>query len=357
MRIRQEILLGIGGLRALWVMGMEPAVCHMNEGHSAFLALERISHFMKTNNLNFEQAKELVWASNVFTTHTPVPAGNERFDPALVEKYLQPYLADFGITWDQCLSLGRENPADQGEAFCMTVLALRLAAHCNAVAKLHGVVSRDMWKEMWPTLPVSEVPIGHVTNGIHTRNWLSHDMEALFRRYLGPRFVNDPTNFKIFERITDIPDSEIWRTHERRRERMVNFIRSRCLDRFSKRGASSIDLKRAEEVLNPDALTIGFARRFATYKRGTLLFRDIERIEKILNNTERPVQLIFAGKSHPHDEPGKALIREIYHWSRDERFIGKIVFVEDYDIAVARYLTQELMSGLILPKTAGSKRH
>lgn len=350
MRIRQEILLGIGGLRALWAMGMEPSVCHMNEGHSAFLALERISHFMQNSSLKFEQAKELVWASNVFTTHTPVPAGNERFDPALVDKYIKPYIAKLGITWDQCLTLGRENPGDQHEAFCMTVLALKLAAHCNAVAKLHGVVSRDMWKNMWPTLPVSEVPIGHVTNGVHARNWLSHDMEALFKRYLGPRFTNEPTNYEIFNRIDDIPDSEIWRTHERRRERMVGFIRNRCYKRFARRGASSMDLKRAEEVLDPDALTIGFARRFATYKRGTLLFRDIERLSKILNNPEKPVQLIFAGKSHPHDEPGKALIREIFHRSRDERFIGKIVFVEDYDIAVARYLTQGVDVWLNTPR-------
>ncbi len=350
MRIRQEILLGIGGLRAMWAMGIEPTVCHMNEGHSAFLALERISHFMQEKGVSYEHALELVWASNVFTTHTPVPAGNERFDPGLVEKYLQPYLGNLGISWNDCLELGRENPQNQDEQFCMTVLALKLAAHCNGVAKLHGVVSREMWKDMWPTLPIEEIPIGHVTNGVHVRNWLSHDMDALFRRYLGPRFVTEPTNFELFDRIDEIPDSEIWRTHELRREKMVGFIRTRSHNRLTKRGASPSDLKRAEELLDPDTLTIGFARRFATYKRSTLLFWDIERLDRILNNPDKPVQLIFAGKSHPHDEPGKALIRQIYHLSRDERFIGKIVFVEDYDIAVARYMTQGVDVWLNTPR-------
>ncbi|MFH0911435.1 MAG: alpha-glucan family phosphorylase [Planctomycetota bacterium] len=350
MRIRQEILLGIGGVRALWAMGIEPAVCHINEGHSAFLAVERIARACATHQLSFEEARELVWASSVFTTHTPVPAGNERFDPALVERYLKPYFAAAGLTMPQALALGRENPADGRQAFCMTVLALRLAAHCNAVSRLHGGVSRRMWKDLWPNLPLDDIPIRHITNGIHTRGWLSHDMLSLFERYLGPRFVEEPTAYDIFRRIDEIPDAELWRTHERRRERMVGFARKRLIEQYRRSGAPQALLARAEEALDPETLTIGFARRFATYKRGTLLFRDPARLDRILNHPEHPVQIVFAGKSHPHDEPGKALIREIAHWGRDPRFQGKIIFIADYDIAVGRYLTQGVDVWLNTPR-------
>jgi starch phosphorylase len=350
MRIRQEMLLAVGGLRALRAVGIEPAVCHINEGHSAFLALERIAHTMETEGVGYAEAIELVRASNVFTTHTPVPAGNERFDPDLAHRYLEPIIRRLGLSWDQVLALGRENPADQNEAFCMTVLALKLSAHCNGVAKLHGKVSRQMWKEIWPGVPTDEVPIGHVTNGIHTRGWLSHDIHALFDRYLGPAFREKPTDLEVFERVESIPDSELWRTHERRRERLVSFVRRRFIERSRQRGAAQRELAMAEEVLDPEALTIGFARRFATYKRGTLLFHDADRLDRILNNPDRPVQLLFAGKSHPHDEPGKALIRELVHRSREDRFRGKIVFIEDYDMAVARYLTQGVDVWLNTPR-------
>ena len=340
MRIRQEILLGVGGLRALWAMGLEPTVCHINEGHSAFLVFERIARYMETQKVTFEEARLLVWSSNVFTTHTPVSAGNERFDPGLVQRYLAPHLPRLGIGWDECFDLGREILDDGAHVFCMTVLALKLSAHCNAVAKLHGTTSRKMWSNLWPTVPDGEIPIGHVTNGIHTHSWISHDIRALFLRYLGPRFIEDPTAFDLFERINEIPASELWRNHERRRERLVAFVRQRTMDRLSQRGRPPWEIALARELLDPEALTIGFARRFATYKRGTLLFSDPDRLSALLNDPDRPVQLIFAGKSHPHDLPGKALIREIVEYSKDERFRGKIVFVEDYDIAVARYLTR-----------------
>jgi starch phosphorylase len=331
-------------------MGIEPAVCHINEGHSAFLCLERIAHFMEKADVSYPTAREVVQASNVFTTHTPVPAGNERFDPELVRRYLEPMLPRLGLGWGEVAALGRENPEDQNEAFCMTVLALKLAAHCNGVARLHGATSRRMWQNLWPTLPVEQVPIGHVTNGVHTLGWLSHDMESLFARYLGPRFRENPTAFELFKRIDEIPDSEVWRTHERRRERLVGFVRKRLLERGQERGAPQTEMALAEEALDPEALTIGFARRFATYKRGTLLFSDLDRLDRILNHAERPIQLLFAGKSHPHDEPGKALIREIVHHSKDPRFQGKIVFIEDYDIAVARYLVNGVDVWLNTPR-------
>jgi starch phosphorylase len=350
MRIRQEVLMGVGGMRALKALGITPAVCHMNEGHSAFLAIERLRMIMEENKCDLASARELIWASSVFTTHTPVVAGNERFDPALVRKYMEPLGNSIGLGWDQFLALGRERPEDTTEAFCMTVLAIKLSAHCNAVAKLHGVVSRDMWKNTFPQLPVDEVPIGHVTNGVHIRGWLSHDLADLYERYIGPRFETDPMDFNLFDRIEGIPDIEVWRTHERRRERLVNFTRDRLRSRMTRRGAGASEIRSADEVLDPRAFTIGFARRFATYKRSTLLFRDPERLARLLNNEKYPMQLIFAGKAHPHDNPGKELIKHIVHMSRDPRFRNKIVFLEDYDAAVARYLTQGCDIWLNTPK-------
>ncbi len=340
MRIRQEVLMGVGGMRALAAMGIKPAVCHMNEGHSAFLAIERLRMIMQDTGCDFDTARELVWSSSIFTTHTPVTAGNERFDPGLVRKYMERFSSAIGLSWDRMLALGRENPEDTSEAFCMTVLAIKLAAHCNAVARLHGQVSRRMWQGLFPTLPVDEVPIGHVTNGVHTRGWLSHDLADLYERYIGPRFIEDPMDFNLFDHIDNIPAVEIWRTHERRRERLVNFCRTRVRQCLTKRGAPPSEVKRADEILDPRALTIGFARRFATYKRATLLLRDPERLARILTSQERPVQLIFAGKAHPHDNPGKEFIKALIHFARDERFRDRIVFIEDYDAAVGRYLTQ-----------------
>lgn len=340
MRLRQEILLGVGGVRALEAMGLDPHVCHMNEGHSAFMALERTRQAMKRHGFSREAAWEIVWASTVFTTHTPVPAGNERFDPNLVKRYLDPYLKEVDLTWEKFLAMGRENPANSAEEFCLTVLALHHAAWCNGVSKLHGATSRRLWSVLWPDVPSDEVPIRHVTNGIHTRSWLSHDMAELLDTYFGPRFLEEPTDFSVWQHVDKIPDVELWRTHERRRERLVWFARKRVRQQRERRGAQPYLINEAEQVLDPEALTIGFARRFAEYKRATLILEDPDRLAALLNNPERPVQIIFAGKAHPMDQAGKELMKDLIHFIRKEPFRNKIVFLEDYDINVARYMVQ-----------------
>jgi len=338
-RIQQEILLGIGGIRALRALGINPAVTHMNEGHSAFLGLERIRELMVDRKFNFDEAREALWPTNIFTTHTPVPAGNERFDISLMEKYFNNWPQLLGIAWRDFLSLGRERPYDDHETYCMTVLALKLAAYANGVARLHGVVSRDMWKALWPGLPLDEIPIGHVTNGVHPGTWVSSNMSELLVRYLGPHFEEEPTDLSIWNRIDRISDEELWRTHERRRERLVAFARERIHIQYERTGALERRIRQAEDALSPYALTLCFARRFATYKRGTLLLRDPERLLKLIKDNDRPVQLIFAGKAHPHDMPGKELIREIVHFAEEHEVTSRIVFIENYDMTVAKYLT------------------
>jgi len=340
MRIRQEILLGMGGVRLLGVLGVEPTVYHMNEGHSAFASLERIRRFVKDRGLSREAAFEVVKASTVFTTHTPVPAGNDYFAPGLMERYFRPFADQLGMPFHEFLGLGRQNPQSGQEDFCMTVLAIRLSDRRNGVSRLHQEVSRDMWRGLWPGFPLRDLPIGYVTNGVHIPSYISAEMGDLFTRYLGPSWIEDPDNQKVWERVERIPDTELWRTHERRRERLVNFARNRLRQCLLRRGAPPVEVQRAEEVLDPRALTIGFARRFATYKRATLLLRDPERLARILTNEDCPVQIIFAGKAHPHDNPGKELIKHIIHFARDPRFRDRVVFLEDYDAAVARYLTQ-----------------
>ncbi|MCP4293794.1 MAG: glycosyltransferase family 1 protein [bacterium] len=350
MRIRQEILLGIGGLRALIKLDLEPSMCHLNEGHSAFLALERINLLMKNRGLSYETAFEMVRATNVFTTHTPVPAGNDRFQPELMQTYLASKANDLGISMDELMALGRENPDNKNETFCMTVLALRLSRNANGVSELHGHVSRDMWKNLWPGVPTEEVPIAHVTNGIHTRSWLCSEIARLYDRYLGPRWHEEPTNKTIWDRVELIPDAELWRSHERMRERLVGFIRGRMHKQALKRGSHRATIEAASEVLDPEALTIGFARRFATYKRAAMILRDPARLSQILNDPERPVQLIFAGKAHPMDQPGKELIRQLVHLAEEEGFRHRIVFVEDYNIEVARYMVQGVDMWLNTPR-------
>jgi len=339
-RIRQEIMLGCGGVIALEKLGIQPSVYHMNEGHSAFLTLERISQFMTKHGLSFNEAKEIVSATNVFTTHTPEPAGIDIFYIALIEKYLTVYSNRLGISFNDLLALGRQDPSNKDEWFSMAVLALRLASYRNGVSKLHGEVSRKMWNDMWPGVPENEVPIGYVTNGIHIRSWVSNDMEGLFDRYVGQWWAKDPATVQIWDRIKRIPDDELWRTHERRRERLVAFARQWMQNRLERRGATQSEIIQAGEILNPEALTIGFARRFASYKRANLLMQDAERLANILCNKDRPVQIIYAGKSHPNDNRGKELIREIIHNSRLEEFKNHIIFLEDYDINIARYLVQ-----------------
>ncbi|HNR38793.1 MAG TPA: alpha-glucan family phosphorylase [Acidobacteriota bacterium] len=340
LRIRQEILLGIGGVRALGRLGLNPLVFHMNEGHSAFAALERIRLLMTQHKVSFDDAREAVYASSVFTTHTPVPAGNDMFPRYLMEKYFGAYVQQLGLSFQDLMSLGRQNPGDEAEPFCMTVLAIRLSAHTNAVSRLHGTVSRRMWQGIWPDVPESDIPITHITNGVHIPSWISFEMSTLYQRYIGPNWFEDPDSKRVWERIDRIPDSELWRTHERRRERLVAFTRRRLHRQLVRRGASRKELGVAAEVLNSEALTIGFARRFATYKRGHLIFRNPERLAAILNHAEQPVQIIIAGKAHPKDNPGKEIIRQIIHLSRREEFRHRVVFLEDYDMNVARYLVQ-----------------
>ncbi len=350
MRLRQELLLGIGGIRALRILGLNPSVYHLNEGHSAFLILERIRELVKNQGLTFHEAREVVRHSNIFTTHTPVPAGNEQFDSNLLKTYLEKFIKDLGVTWESFLNCGRVHPNNPEESFGMTVFALRYAMFRNGVSALHGQVSREMWKSIWPNVNVDEVPITHITNGIHSRTWLSHDFSDLFESYLGPRFVQNPWDYHIWERVDRIPDIELWRTHQRRRERLVFFARKRLRMQMERRHASQADIKAADEVLDPHALTIGFARRFASYKRANLLAHDLERLKKLLTNPERPIQIIFAGKAHPQDNPGKDIIKTIVHTIRQEPFRSHVVFIEDYDINVARYLVQGVDVWLNTPR-------
>jgi len=340
MRIRQEILLGIGGVRLLKALDIQPNVFHMNEGHSAFASLERIRQLREDQGLSFDEARELVRASNVFTTHTPVPAGNDYFDPELVKSHFQGYPESLGIAMPVMLGFGRVHPADQGELFCMTVLAMRLAGFSNGVSRLHGAVSRNMWKEVWPHFPVEDVPITHVTNGVHIPSWISGEMAYLYYRYLGPEWMEDPDSQAVWARVGQIPDRELWRAHERRRARLISFVRDRLAKQLGRRGVSPDVSRQAREVLNSEALTVVFARRFATYKRAIMLLRDLDRLAKLVSDPKRPVQFIFAGKAHPKDAEGKEFIRRVVEAARDPRFKDHMVFIEDYDINVARYLVQ-----------------
>ncbi len=339
-RIKQELVLGVGGMIALRALGLHVHVCHMNEGHAAFMALERMRHRKHKDGLTTDQALEVVKSGTIFTTHTPVPAGIDVFTAELVEKYLAPILRDSDIDLQEFMALGRRNPDDLSEPLNMALLALRTTASANGVSRLHGHVSREMFRSIWPKAPLDEVPIGHVTNGIHTRSWTSAEMTALFRRYLGPDWLKKPADHTIWERVERIPNVELWRAHERRRERLIAFARRRLVGQLQRQGANGGDIEAAYEVLNPEALTIGFARRFATYKRATLLLRDPERLKRLVTNPDRPVQFIFAGKAHPRDSAGKNLIKELIHFVRDENIRDHFVFIENYDINVARYLVE-----------------
>ncbi|HDQ26446.1 MAG TPA: glycosyltransferase family 1 protein [bacterium] len=341
MRIKQEYLLGIGGIMALEALGITPSVTHMNEGHSAFLALERIRLLMQKHSLSFSEAREVTAASSVFTTHTPVPAGNDRFPKELMEKYLKEYVEkNLKISFSDFIKMGRVLPEDENEWFCMTVLALNLSAFNNGVSRLHGRVSREMWKEIWPDVPLNEIPITHITNGVHGPSWISKEFADLFFRYMGTRWIDNPEDASTWKRVAEIPDTELWRTHERRKDRLVAFVRRKLNKQLSARKSSGEDLDRAGEVLSPEALTIGFARRFATYKRANLILKDVERLRRILTDDKKPVQVIFAGKAHPKDDAGKEFIREIVHAAEKDGFRDRIVFLEDYDLNTAHYLVQ-----------------
>ncbi|WP_045216637.1 alpha-glucan family phosphorylase [Desulfonatronovibrio magnus] len=340
MRLKQEVVLGIGGIRALKALGLNPRVIHMNEGHSAFAGLERISVFMREYNMSFEAATELVASSSVFTTHTPVPAGNDRFDPELMRKYFESYARELGLAFKVFLALGREDPRDDSELFCQTVLALRLSRFNNGVSKLHGRVARNMWKRVWPQYPVDDVPIAAITNGIHIPTWTAPDISYLFDRYLGADWREDPDCQRVWKQAESIPDSELWRTHERLRERLVDFVRTRLKDLTLARGGKRLELQLAGEVLDPGALTIGFARRFATYKRANLILTDVKRILEIMNNSKQPVQFIFAGKAHPKDVEGKKIIQQIVQFCRKSECRHHFVFIEDYDMEIAEHMLQ-----------------
>jgi len=349
-RIRQEIVLGIGGLRALDKLGLKPTVYHMNEGHSAFLAIERMRLLIANEGLTFEEALDACRVNNVFTTHTSVPAGIDIFDAGLLYEYFGEYCRDGGIPFDQFLSLGRRNPSDGNERFSMAISAIKTSAYRNAVSSLHRVISQEMWQELWPKLPVWEVPITSVTNGVHLPTWCNSDLAQLYDQYLAPDWRERHPDPKVWDLVNEIPDQELWETHRRRKRNLIQFVRERAVASAINRKAPASEQRRLGEILDPDVFTIGFARRFATYKRATLLFRDVDRLRRILTNKDRPVQVIIAGKAHPKDHPGKMLIREIVHLSRDPQLSGHIVFIEDYGLRVGRELVQGVDLWLNTPR-------
>ena len=371
LRIRQEIMLGIGGLKALTAMGITPTLCHMNEGHAAFMALERIRQLRNERNMTFDEAAEATKSGNVFTMHTCVKAGLDEFRVELMDKYFGSYFPHLGINRKRFLALGRILPDDDDESFKMPILALRLSSHINGVSRLHGQISREMWSGLWPGVPVKEVPIISITNGIHIKNWLSDEMSSLYERYLGPNWagaactcrwlagtggaIGEPRGSEglgesSWKNIDQIPDEELWQVHQRCKGHLIVFARDRLKAQMQRRGTYHTELNRAEEALDPEALTIGFARRFAGYKRANLLLKDPQRLVKLLNRPSRPVQVVFAGKAHPKDTEGKDIIRQIIHFARQYDVARRIVFLEDYDIDVARVMVQGVDVWLSTPR-------
>jgi glycogen phosphorylase len=339
-RIRQELLLGIGGFRALTAMGITPGVLHLNEGHSGFAVLEAIRTRMEEEGIGFDSAVPRVSREVVFTTHTPVPAGHDRFDAELIEEHLGPLREKLGLSQESLMGLGRERPGNQQETFCMTVLGLRVSRRANAVSALHGEVSRAMWAGLNPGKPEDSVPIGHITNGVHVPSWLAPQMFRLYDRHLGTNWHQRSSDARTWEGIENVDDGELWETHLSLKSQLLEFVRRRAVEQAERRLESREVLQRLGKVLSPDALTIGFARRFATYKRANLILADIESLASMVNDPKRPVQFVFAGKAHPNDEPGKRVLQQIAELMRNSRFSDKFVFVEDYDINVGRYFVQ-----------------
>lgn len=340
MRIRQEILLGVGGCRALAALGVQPMVYHLNEGHAAFTVLERLSQSVLTEGLSLEEAKEMVTSQTVITTHTPVPAGNEVFPTSLIEKYFGNFVRGMGLDFEDLMSLGRIDPEDRSEGLCMPVLGMRLSSKINAVSELHSEVAKRMWRKLWPQADLEDVPIVALTNGVHIPSYLSKDLAKLYDRYLGLGWTEDPDNANIWKKADHIPDIELWRTHERCRSRLVSFARERLVRQLKARGASARAIEHAQSVLDPESLTICFARRFATYKRANMLFREPDILAQLLADSERPIQLILAGKAHPADRYAKEYIRNIVKLIEKEPFRSRVVFIEDYDINVAKFMVQ-----------------
>jgi glycogen phosphorylase len=337
-RIHQEIMLGIGGFRALQALGHKPSVYHMNEGHSGFLILEHMRVLMQQEKLSFVEARQVAQSTQIFTTHTPVSAGFDLFPPDKTMYYVGHYADVYGLSKDEFMGLGRDNDRDLASPFSMAALAMKTSSFVNGVAKLHGVVSREMFQNMWKDVPIDEVPITSITNGVHARSCVAKSVQELYDRYLGPEWSEKGIEDPIWNKIDAIPDEELWRNHEHSRSEMVVYVRDRMVSHLKERGATLAEINHAQEALDPGVLTIGFARRFATYKRATLFLRNLDRIKQILvGNKERKVQFVIAGKAHPKDIPGKELIRDIVRFTRTEG-MNSVVFVPDYDIYVSRVM-------------------
>jgi starch phosphorylase len=340
-RIRQELLLGVGGYRALKAMGISPGVLHLNEGHSAFGVFEAIRTRMVEEGIDFNAAALQIPREVIFTTHTPVPAGHDRFSADLIEEHLGPLRDQLGISQENLMGFGRVYPGDQGETFCMTVLGLKLSRRANAVSSLHGEVSREMWWQLYPGKPADAVPIGHITNGVHVPSWLAPQMGRLYDRHLGVGWnFSGAGAARNMDEVENIDDGELWETHLSLKNHLLDFVRRRAREQSERRGESPEVLHKLSKALMPDALTIGFARRFATYKRANLLLADMQRLAGMINDPKRPVQFLFAGKAHPHDEPGKRVLQQIAEMMHDSELGDKFVFIEDYDINVGRHLVQ-----------------
>ena len=350
MRIKQEIVLGMGGVRLLYNLGLSPAMYHMNEGHSSFLTLELIKHTMKDKEVSFDIAKDIVTSKTAFTTHTPVPAGNDIFPVKLVEKYFNGYWTKLGISKDEFLRLGMKANDDKTSGFNMGILALKIAGKKNGVSKLHGAVSRELFGDVWPNVPSNESPIEYVTNGIHTCTWLAPTIKDLYNDYLRPYWQDSIEEESTWKKIYDIPDEKLWKVHQSRKEKLIKIVKQSTIDRLRKYNYSYEEIDSIVGKLDPNVLTIGFARRFATYKRATLIFRDLERITKIFNENNKPIQIIFAGKAHPLDEEGQNLIKYIYELSLKPQFKGKIFILENYNIGMSRYLVSGVDVWLNTPR-------
>ena len=349
LRISQEMLLGIGGLRALQQLGHNPVIFHMNEGHSAFLSLERMNQLIAEGH-SLEESKELVRHSSIFTTHTPVPAGNDEFPTWLIDKYFANYWGKLNLDRDQFMDLAKVRTDWSDEVFSMPVLALRLSDYRNGVSRLHGDVSRKMWQYLWPEKTSDEVPISHITNGVHTGTWLARRLSDLYDKYLGIDWKEHQDEPSMWERIEAIPDSELWQVRIHLKRKLVSYMVARARDEWANNHTHPVQTVASGVLLDPLMLTVGFARRFATYKRASLVFRDYERLMRIVTNEEQPVQIIFAGKAHPADEPGKRLIQEVYRHVKDSRNGGRLVFLDDYDMDVARHMVQGVDIWLNTPR-------
>lgn len=347
-RIMQELMLGVGGVRVLRALGYNPSVWHMNEGHAAFLTLERVRELV-VSGYSFEAAVEKTRGQNIFTTHTPVPAGNDEFPLWLVDKFLAALWPELGLSRDQFVDLA-QHQLSWGESFSMGVLALKFSEGRNAVSDLHGHVARRMWHFLWPDLEEDNVPITYITNGVHTANWMGRRLRVLLDKYLGPDWLENVDDPAVWERLNDVPAEELWLVRQHLKRKLTFYLLDRVRDRWRQGGFHPVQVISSGVLLDPYALTIGFARRFATYKRASLILTDVERLLKIVNRPNMPVQIIFAGKAHPADEPGKQLIQKIYRTIKQAENGGRLVFLEDYDMNVARYLVQGVDVWLNTPR-------